>query len=291
MIAGVYPASVTPFDAKGGIDYAAVAKLTAWFRTGGCKGVVLAGTNGEGPSLSAVEKRDLVKTSVALAEGLDVILGVATPSLDEAVWLCKQTGAAGAKGVLLMPPGYFRDVSEEGIARWFEAVLDKSPVGVLIYNFPQRTGITLTPELMHRLSKHDRMVGLKDSSGNADNLASYADALSGSTKSLFVGDETLLVRALAAGWSGTISGAANLVPGWLSQIVSEWPRNRESAETKHELIMPALKEIRSCKQPAANKLILHELGVLPSADVRLPLESLAGEQVALALAKVRQLYR
>ena len=289
MKPGTYPASVTPFDGKGGIDFLAVSKLAAWFRAGGCQGMVLAGTNGEGPSLSAVEKRDLVKTAVSLAEGLDIILGVATPSLDEAIWLSKQTGAAGAQGVLLMPPSYFKDVSEEGIAKWFEAVLDKSPVGILIYNFPQRTGITLSPELMRRLAKHDRMAGLKDSSCNPDNLASYADALKDSGKVMFVGDETLLVKALAAGWSGTISGAANLIPGWLSQIVSEWGIARESAETKHELILPTLKTIRSCPQPSANKRMLFELGILPSSDVRLPLETVPLERVQEALDKVREL--
>ena len=118
MTSGVYPASVTPFDARGAIDLPALARLFAWFKAGKCQGVVLAGTNGEGPSLSAVEKRDMLKAAVAFADGLEVVLGVATPSLDEAIWLCKQAGAAQAEGVLLMPPGYFRDVSDDGVARW-----------------------------------------------------------------------------------------------------------------------------------------------------------------------------
>jgi len=289
MRPGVYPASVTPFDAKGDVDLVAVARLIAWFRAGGCQGIVLAGTNGEGPSLSATEKRDLVKASVGLADGLDVVLGVSTPSLDEAIWLCKQSYSAGAKAVLLMAPGYFRDVTSEGIAKWFEAVLDKSPIEVLVYNFPQRTGITLSAETMHRLSKHERVAGLKDSSGNPDNIGSYSQALQGSGKALFVGDETLLVSALHVGWSGTISGAANLLPGWLAQIVAEWGDDRESAETKFALIEPVLKSIRTCPQPASNKRILFELGILPSPDVRLPLESPHLERVQDTLALVRSL--
>ena len=283
MTSGVYPASVTPFDARGAIDLPALARLFAWFKAGKCQGVVLAGTNGEGPSLSAVEKRDMLKAAVAFADGLEVVLGVATPSLDEAIWLCKQAGAAQAEGVLLMPPGYFRDVSDEGVARWFESVLDKSPVGVLIYNFPHRTGITLPPELMTRLSRHEKMVGLKDSSGNRENIQAYADALSGTGKKLYVGDETLLLAALQSGWTGTISGAANLIPGWLSQIVREWSTNQESAEVKFKLIEPVLKAVRSCPQPGSNKRMLAELNVLANAAPRLPLERIERERVESAL--------
>jgi len=291
MKPGVYPAAVTPFDAKGAIDLVAVARLMAWFKAANCAGVVVAGTNGEGPSLSAVEKRDLIKGAVGLADGLEVLLGVSTPSLDEAKWLCKQAHHAGAHAVLLMPPGFFRDAGDSGIAGWFEAVLDSSPLPIVVYNFPQRTGITLPPETMARLCRHERMMGLKDSSGRAENMPQYASALEGSGKSLFVGDETLLLHALSHGWTGTISGAANVLPRWLSQIVAEWATDRESAETKFALIGPALAAIRTSPQPAANKQILFELGVLPSPDVRLPLELSASERVQDALAEVRRLVR
>ena len=289
MKPGVYPAAVTPFSAKGDVDLPTVARQFAWYKAGGCSGVLLAGTNGEGPSLSAVEKRDFVKAAVGLADGLEIILGVATPSLDEAKWLCKQAFLAGASAALVMPPGYFRDVSEEGVAKWFEVVLDSSPIPVLIYNFPSRTGITLSAGLMERLSNHERMLGLKDSSGNPDNLPAYAAALQGKGKCLFVGDETLLMDALHYGWTGTISGAANVLPNWLSQIVAEWTIDRESAETKFELIRPVLKSLRSVPQPGANKRLLAELGVLPSAEPRLPLEALPLERVQTVLDAVRGL--
>ncbi len=291
MKRGVYPASVTPYDSKGQVDLAAVARLMAWFKSNGCTGVVLAGTNGEGPSLSAVEKRDLVKAAVGLADGLEVVIGIATASLDEAKWLCRQAHSAGAVAALVMPPAYFKDVTEEGIALWFEALLDSSPLPILVYNFPSRTGITLSANLMARLARHPQMLGLKDSSGNADNLADYSAALADTEKLMFVGDETLLARALAQGWTGTISGAANLLPAWLSQIVSEWDLNQESAETKFAIIEPVLKAIRKCPQPGSNKAMLHEMGIIPSADVRLPLEPVPAERFEEALTKVRELVR
>src|SRR5207237_914636 len=140
---------------------------------------------------------------------------------------------------------------------------DRSPVDVLIYNFPKRTGITLGAELMHRLARHERMIGLKDSSGSSENVAAYAQAVAGKLK--YVGDETLLVDTLRAGWSGSISGAANSIPQWLSRVVAEWETNRESAEAKFELVLPVLKALRSQPQPATNKAVLKRLRVLDSA--------------------------
>jgi 4-hydroxy-tetrahydrodipicolinate synthase len=269
---GVYPASVTPFDDRGRLDLLAVAKLLAYFRAEGCQGVVLAGTNGEGPSLSAVEKRDLVKAAVPLADDLAVILGIATPSLEEAVWLSRQASDAGAKAVLLMPPGFFRDASEAGIEAWFRAVMDRSPLPVLVYNFPKRAGVRLEAELIARLADHPHFLGLKDSSGEAGNIAAYAGAAKG--KALFVGDETLLADAMAAGWSGTISGAANCLSRWFAATLNDWPQNRESAMAKLELVRPALDALRAVPQPMGHKVILRNRGVLPNAKVRLPLEEL-----------------
>jgi 4-hydroxy-tetrahydrodipicolinate synthase len=120
------------------------------------------------------------------------------------------------------------------------------------------------------LASHENFAGAKDSSGEESNIASYKEAAPG--KVLFVGNETLLMKALDAGWTGSISGAANALPQWLSQIVLEWTTNdKESAEVKFELIMPLLEALRKSPQPAMNKALLAKHGVLTIADPRLPL--------------------
>lgn len=276
----MYPASVTPFDEKGHIDMAAMARLLAWFEAGGCKGAVLAGTNGEGPSLSAVEKRDLVRDAMPLRRKLDIVLGVATSSLEEAVWSCNQAEKAGAIGALVMPPSYFREASEDGIVEWFLSLLDRTAIPILVYNFPQRTGVTITGSMLQRLAEMDGFAGAKDSSGNRDNLPAYASALDGGGKSLYVGNETLLMEALQSGWTGTISGAANVMPYPLSQILSDWVGGKqESARAKHDLALPAIEALRGKPQPATNKALLENIGVLPSSAVRLPLFALASSGV------------
>ena len=302
---GVYPAAVTPFDEKGRVDMPGVARLLAWFEACGCRGAVLAGTNGEGPSLSAPEKRDLLFGAMPLRGQLDLVLGIATPSLEEAVWLCKRAAEAEAAAVLLMPPFYFRDASEEGIYDWFMQVMERSPAPVLVYNFPQKTGIAISPELMGRLSQHECFAGLKDSSGSRENLEEYRGALdrkppiANRHPVLFVGNEELLLEAMHAGWTGTISGAANILPMWLSQIVKEYGSmecsddqvpgspvtdaaqflSRDKVEARFDLLLPCLAAVRSHKQPAMNKALLHKLGILPRPDLRAPLSAPSPDSV------------
>jgi len=284
---GVYPASVTPFDSSGRIDTAGVARLLAHFEAAGCSGVVLAGTNGEGPSLSAVEKRDLVREAQAVRGGLDLILGIATSSLDEAVWLSKRAAEFGAIAVLVMPPGYFRTVEMEGIRAWFLRLMDSSPLPVIVYNFPKMTGITLDADLLASLVPHQRFAGVKDSSGDRVNLDAYRKAVPHG-KVLFVGDERLLFEALKAGWTGTISGAANVVPNWLAEVVRLWlAADSEGSEAKFHLVLPAIEVIRGLPQPVGNKALLHRLGVLDSREPRLPLSALTDDALAGAIGVLR----
>jgi len=267
---GIMPASVTPFDENGRIDFVSLAKLFAYFEACGCSGIVLAGTNGEGPSLSAVEKRDLVKEAVQLTN-LPVVLGVATPSLDEATWLCSQAGKSGATAILLMPPGYFKIATERGTMNWMKAVAEQSPIPVIAYNFPKYSGFTMSAEFIAELAQHANILGFKDSSGDVANLTAYRKA--SPEKILLVGDETLLLKSLDAGWQGSISGAANLVPQWLVRIFEQWGVDAEKAETKFKILVDVLSEIRRGPQPALNKAVLTEWGVIVRPDVRLPLET------------------
>ncbi len=273
MVSGVYPAAVTPMTPAQKIDFESLAKLLSWFESAGCRGAVLAGTNGEGPSLSAIEKRELIERAAGMRGKLDLILGIATPSLEEAVWLGRRAADSGAIAALVMPPGYFREASEEGLAAWFEALLDRSPIPILVYNFPQRTGITLRPGLIERLGRHPQMAGVKDSSSEEANLAGYREAL-GDDKVLFVGNETLLLSAMESGWTGTISGAANSVPHALASIVEAWSEgDRTSAQERFSILLPVLEALRAAPQPAGHKGVLARFGVLDWPTVRLPLEA------------------
>lgn len=268
----VMPAAVTPFLADGGIDFVSMARLLAYFDAGGCDSVVVGGTNGEGPLLSAVERRDLCKEACRAAGPLRVWLGTASESLPEIVWLAKQASNAGAAGLLLLPPRYFGDPGEESLALWFESILDQSEIPCLVYNIPQKSGYGLSASLLKRLANHPQFSGVKDASGQPGNLTSFRAVL-GEEHDLLFGDSHPFPQAMEAGWTGTISGAANIVPHWFVQIFREWndPDRRESSLVKYELLGRILELVRQGPQPALNKAVLREFGVLESDAMRLPL--------------------
>ena len=276
---GILPASVTPMTPSGDVDFLSLAKLGAYFHAAGCAGMVIAGTNGEGPSLSAVEKRDLAREAVRLCDPLPIVLGISSPSLHEAEWLVSQAHKCGCAAALVMAPGYFRNASENGIRDWFLRLADRSPCPLILYNFPKFTGFTMSPEFVHLLARHPQVVGFKDSSGAKENLLSYREAAEG--KRLFVGDETLLLEALEAGWDGSISGAANLIPQWLSEIMRAYESgDKQSAHTKFQVVLPLIEQIRSQPQPATNKAVLSKWGIIASPIPRLPLEEVSGVETA-----------
>lgn len=264
---GVIPASMTPFDAEGRVDGVSLLRLLSGFVAAGCSGVVLAGTNGEGASLGAVEKRDLVRMAAGFGLPLPIILGIATPSLDEAVWLLKQAGKSGASGALLLPPGYVRRAAPEGITAWLRVCLDASPVPVLLYHNPGVNGVGLSPEIVEPLAEHPRFAGIKDSSPQIEHWPQWRK-LARPDSLLLVGDERNLLRSLEAGGSGTISGCANLLAQWLVAVVRE---EGEARQAKFELVLPAIEALRGQLQPETTKACLAALGRIDRAEPRLPL--------------------
>lgn len=287
LAGGIYPASVTPFDEKGKPDYVSFAKLLAYFQAAGCAGVALCATNGEGVSLSARERRDVWQNCQPLLNGMPWIAGVATTSMDEAKWLLRQASELGAKAALVLPPFYFQGIEEDAVVAWYHQLLSASPIPIIVYHFPKYSGTTLSAEAIRDLGHQPMMTGVKDSSGDRANLASYRAALP-DDKVLLVGNEFLLADSLAAGWNGSISGAANVIPHWLVAIHNDFQAgNVESSETKMELVARVLHVLRGAPQPSLNKAILHQFRILSSPLVRLPLTDANPETVEEFLTVIK----
>ena len=263
MRTGSFVALVTPFTPLGPIDFPAVARLLAYHESAGTTGVVLAGTNGEGVSLSGPEKRELVEFAVQHAGGLDVVCGLATCSLTEAIWLSKRAHEAGAVASLAMPPFYFKSAAEEGIETWFRALLEASGLPCILYNFPANVGFALSEGLVRRLFETGHVVGIKDSSGDRASLASYLAAAKDHGKQVYVGDERLISDCLKGGGSGTVSGLANSYPKLISRVA-----NGDS--DLQPLADEAYSAIKKFAQPAVHKHVLKCRG-LPGGMLRPPL--------------------
>lgn len=276
MAAILMPAAVTPLLPNGELDLPSLVRLRAWFEVAGCDGWVIAGTNGEGPSLSFYEKRELITAAVSLGKPFRTLLGVSATAVEDAKATVRMAAKAGADGVLLMAPNYFREAPWIAVSAWFAEVLAASDLPVVLYNFPARTGFDLPPSGVASLMKYDSFAGLKDSSGSVENLAAYRAALPG--KELFVGDERLLPSALDSGWTGSISGVANSIPAWLRVGISD--------PVKWEMVLPVIERLRKSPQPATHKALLHRAGVLSHPAMKLPL--LAADDVSELYGFIQQ---
>lgn len=263
---GVSAALTTPFDRAGRIDW---ARFTAHAKklTGDGVGLVTAfGTTGEGASLSLEEKAPLYDEMAKSGPGVDRLVEcIYGPPSDTAGRLVGRALKAGAAGILLTPPYYFRGVPEEGIYRWYSEVIERAGADcrdIILYNIPQITGVTIGPALVSRLREAYAgiIAGVKDSSGDWQQteamLAEHRDL------AILVGNEAHLARAVQRGASGAISGVANLSPSLVAGLV----RGEENP-----MIVPLLEKLLALPLIPAIKAVLALIrGDAAWAHVRAP---------------------
>ncbi len=288
-VAGVLAPITTPFDPRTG-DVAAdrmranvVALLAA-----GLDGLVLAGSTGEAPLLSAEEQRVLVAgVRDLIPEGRWLIAGTGAESTRAAIALTRAAAAEGADAVLVRPPGYFGAAhSAASLVDYFRAVADASPVPVLVYNIPKYTHIALDAGLLRQLTTHERIVGAKDSSGDVKNLAAYREAAP--RWAMLVGSASLLYQALELGCDGGVVGVACFAAERCVGLVAAY-RAGDSvrAGALQEALIPLDREIVGKLGPAGVKAAMDAVG-LAGGPVRAPLAPLAAgdrERVAQLVAQ------
>jgi 4-hydroxy-tetrahydrodipicolinate synthase len=216
VIKGMWAAMATPLDAEGNVDHAALARHGLWLIEQGCDGLVPFGTTGEGPSFSAAER--LAATEALLKAGIpagQIALGTGFPAIPDTVALTRQAMALGLTHMLVLPPYYFREVSEPGLEDAFSAFVDgvgSNRLRATLYHIPSVSGVAVPPAVLGRLRKRFGVViaGVKDSGGDFSVFQAFRKAAPDC--GCVTGSEDQIARALAAGGTGTICGMANLVP-------------------------------------------------------------------------------
>ena len=277
--AGVFPPVTTPFDpATGDIAPLAFRQNISRLLAEGVAGIVVCGSTGEAPLLEPEEQRHLVALArEVMTDGGWLIAGTGSESTRQTIALSKAAAAEGADAVLVRPPSYFSGAATPTtLVNHFRAVADASPVPVLIYNIPKYTHLSLAPGLLQQLAGHERIIGVKDSSGDAKNVAAYRAAVPQWT--VLVGGASLLFTALELGCQGGIVGVACFAPALCVQLVREFEQgegggHRAAAEALQECITPLDKEIVGKHGPAGVKAAMDALG-LQGGPVRPPLAPL-----------------
>jgi 4-hydroxy-2-oxoglutarate aldolase len=290
--AGIFPPVTTPFDERTG-EIAPqqfrsnIAKLLA----AGVDGVVVSGSTGEASLLDPDEQRHLVGIARETFQsekvnGRWLIAGTGGESTRQTIAASKAAAEAGADAVLVRPPSYYSaSATPDALATHFRAVADASPVPVLVYNIPKYTHIALAPALLQQLTSHERIIGVKDSSGDPKSVAAYREAVP--QWAVLVGGASLLFTALELGCQGGIVGVACFAPALCVQLVREFEQtHRAAAGELQERITPLDKEIVGKLGPAGVKAAMDAAG-LYGGPVRPPLAPLSDKDRERVNALVR----
>ncbi|SCB58702.1 4-hydroxy-tetrahydrodipicolinate synthase [Rhizobium aethiopicum] len=279
---GLSVALATPFDENGNIAIEAMIAQARRCLAAGCSSVTLFGTTGEGSSIGNGE-RERVLTAF-LGSGIapnNIIVGVLVDAAEDAATQAGQALSLGARNILLAPPSYFKNVSDDGVFQWFSAVfalLGGKARDIIVYNLPSVTMVPLSVSLIGRLRTAfpQIVIGVKDSSGDWP----YTEALltAHSDLIILVGDERHLARAVRLGGQGAISGMANFVPRELKPMAEEGMDDARVEDFVVELLKhPVI--------PAVKAMVARSTSEESWIAVRPPLVSISGEaQAQLARA-------
>jgi 4-hydroxy-tetrahydrodipicolinate synthase len=237
---GVGTALITPFTKSGALDEAAVTRLARRQIDAGVHFLVPCGTTGETPTLSDAERRRVVELVVEAANGqVPVLAGAGGYDTREVVHAAKEMQKAGATGLLSVTP-YYNKPTPEGLFQHFSAVADATPLPIVLYNVPGRTGCNIDPTTMARLASIPHVVGVKEASGNIQQIAETLRAVP-SSFIVVSGDDALTVPMMAIGGRGIISVASNEIPADMVGMVEAAERgDYQAARALHHRLLPLL---------------------------------------------------
>jgi 4-hydroxy-tetrahydrodipicolinate synthase len=260
---------VTPMTAAGDVDLDAAVRLATHLVNHGHDGLVLNGTTGESPTTHAPEKADLIAAVVgALGDRTWVVAGAGSNDTVHAVRMAEQAAEAGAHGLLVVSP-YYSKPSQEGLYRHVVAVADATDLPVMLYDVPGRTAIRFAPETLDRLAGHEKVVAVKDATG--DVFGALA-TMTRTDLAFYSGDDALNLAFLAHGAAGMVSMAGHLVGDELAAVVRAVDAgDLAKARATFVSILPAIDLICGSGNGAVrSKVALELLGIIPDRTLRLP---------------------
>lgn len=272
---GIFAPLVTPFADSGELATADLERLAHSVIEAGAAGLVALGTTAEAATLTAEERREVVRICGKVCREHDVPLLVGAGSNDTAGTVRALTALAAEAEVtaaLTVVPYYTRP-SEAGIVAHFEYAADHGPLPLVLYNVPYRTGRVLGWEAILRLAAHPRIVGIKQAVGSVDaDTAQLFAHLGDASFSVLAGEDTLVSPLLAMGAAGGILATANIFPAELAELHRLWRDGAVPAarELGNRLVAPA-EALFAEPNPTVIKAVLHAQGRISTPNVRLPL--------------------
>jgi 4-hydroxy-tetrahydrodipicolinate synthase len=215
LYGGINAAVLTPMHADLSPDTARMAAHCKWLLANGCNGLGLLGTTGEATSFSVAERRGIMEAMVAAGvPAARMMPGAGCAALTDSVELVRAAAGLGCPGVLVLPPFYYKGVSDDGLFAWFSEVIQRTggTTKVYLYHFPQQSALPFSHDLIGRLLKAypGTIKGVKDSSGSFENMQAMCRLFAKEGFEVYSGADDLLTKVLAEGGAGCITAAANV---------------------------------------------------------------------------------
>ena len=272
MFEGCTVALVTPFKRNGDVDFRKLDELVDFHLSSGTDCIAPCGTTGESPTLSHEEHEAVVEAVVKRVRGrTQVMAGTGSNSTREAIRLTKFAKKAGADGALVVSP-YYNKPEPEGMYQHYKAIAASAGIPIVVYNVPGRTGRSVTPETIARLSKIKNIVAVKDASGDLDE-ASEIRSLCDIT--ILSGDDSRTLPLMAVGGKGIISVVGNIIPRDMGNMVKAFQKGDvKKAERLHRKLFPLCKAMFYESNPIPVKTAMKMLGRL-NGVMRLPLSTMS----------------
>ena len=291
-ITGVLSPVVTPFGADLAPDAQRFARHCRWLLSQNV-GLAVFGTNSEANSLAVEEKIELLDGLVAA--GLDparMMPGTGCCALPDSVRLTAHAMKLGCGGVLMLPPFYYKGVSDDGLFRSFAEVIERvgeARLRVYLYHIPPVAQVPITLGLVERLLKAypTQIAGMKDSGGEWSNTKAFLDAFAKSGFDVFAGSETFLLQNMRHGGAGCISATANVHPGPIARLFDTWrAADADAQQARLDVIRGVFQKFPMI--PALKSAIAHHGGDPGWAAVRPPLVVLTGAQAKALASELEQ---
>jgi len=217
---GVATALITPLT-ETGVDYDTLGRLIDWQIDKGINALVIAGTTGEGSTLSDEEHRRVLCYSIDRAAGrVPVIAGTGSNDTAYAISLTRYACQAGADGVLVVTP-YYNKATQNGLIRMYTAIADASTKPLILYDVPSRTGVGIEPATYAALADHPMIAGIKEANGNISKIVETASLVNGRL-AIYSGNDDEIVPILSMGGQGVISVLSNVAPAETVEICDRW---------------------------------------------------------------------
>jgi 4-hydroxy-tetrahydrodipicolinate synthase len=284
---GLFPPLVTPFTEDDRVDLDSLERLAAQVIDDGAAGIVVLATTGEATSLTADEREAAVATCAAVCADKDAILIVGAGTNDTRTTIERHEALAQvprAAASLAVVPYYVRP-SEPAIVRHFELVAARSPVPVLIYNIPYRTGRGLGASALLELAAVDNIAGCKQAVGgvDGDTLRVLAEAPEGFA--MLCGDDQFIYPFILMGGTGAIAASSSVATSRFAEMIDAGLNGRlDEGREHHEALLPLARALFAEPSPAVIKAVLHAQGRIPTPNVRMPLANASTAATERALA-------